>query len=133
MSLNGCNMEYDINRGSQKDSEDNHDSYIFGSSKDTDVHIKNQMKLGDNCEEEWLQLLNAENKEIEISFKVCKKKNFLSDLSMKGQIDLIGTLQRFWKKLGSIKECVDFTFDKRRKRFHKLWLNKESFFLKWFR
>ena len=49
-----------------------------------------------------------------------KKKNFLSDLSMKGQIDLIWTLQRFWKKLGSIKECVDFTFDKRRKGFHKL-------------
>ena len=71
MSLNGCNMEYDINKGSQKNFEDNHDSYIFGSSKDMDVHIKNQMKLGDNCEKKWLQLLNFENKEIEISFKVC--------------------------------------------------------------
>ena len=45
-------MDYDIDRVHRTDTEDNNDSYTFGSSKYMDVDIKNQMKLWDNYAEE---------------------------------------------------------------------------------
>ena len=47
----GKNKEYDIDGASQTDSEDNNDSYTSDSCQDMDVGIKNNMKLGINCEE----------------------------------------------------------------------------------
>ena len=55
----GNSMVYDIDRVFYTDSEHNNDSYTSDLSQDMNVDIKNQMGLGDNCEENWLQLLIA--------------------------------------------------------------------------
>ena len=57
-------MEYDIDKVSQTDSEDNN-SYTSYSSHNMYFNIKNQMKLEDNCTEEkslFIDLLEQRNR-----------------------------------------------------------------------